>query len=150
MNEIINNDVWDMRDLIGRFEEIEADLLTAFNEQQEIEGDDTATDDAEDSAFLEWAAQTTHDDAEEYLQIKAVLAELCGNGGDEQWRGDWYPLIFIRENYFVDYCRELVSDIGDMPREIPSYIEIDWDATADNLKVDYSEVEIDGDTYFYR
>ena len=37
-----------------------------------------------------------------------------------------------------------------MPREIPSYIEIDWDATADNLKVDYSEIEIDGDTYFYR
>ena len=149
MNDILEN-VWDIRDLIGRFEEIEADLLTAFNEQQEIEGDDTTTDDPEDSAFIEWAAQTTHDNAEEYTAIKTVLDELKGGGGDEQWRGDWYPITMIREDYFTEYCQELVSDIGDMPREIPSYIEIDWDATADNLKVDYSEIEIDGDTYFYR
>jgi hypothetical protein len=149
MNEIINNDVWDTRDLIGRFEEIEADLLTAFNEQQEIEGDDTTTDDPEDSAFIEWAAQTTHDDAEEYLQIKAVLVELCGNGGDEQWRGDWYPVTMIRDGRaFEEYMDEMLEDCGDIPRDIPSYIRIEID--YDLLKTDYSEIEIDGETYLFR
>jgi hypothetical protein len=149
MNEIINNDVWDIRDLIGRFEEIEADLLTTFNEQQEIEGDDTTTDDPEDSAFIEWAAQTTHDDAEEYLQIKAVLVELCGNGGDEQWRGDWYPVTMIRDGRaFEEYMDEMLEDCGDIPRDIPSYIRIEID--YDLLKTDYSEIEIDGETYLFR
>jgi hypothetical protein len=146
----LSNDVIDLRDLIERFEEIEADLLACFNEQQEIEGDDTCTDDPEDSAFLEWAKVTAHDDAEEFNQLLAILDELKGCGGDEQFRGDWYPITLISESYFTDYCMELVQDIGDLPRDIPSYLAIDWEATADNLKVDYSEIEIDSNTYYFR
>jgi hypothetical protein len=33
---------------------------------------------------------------------------------------------------------------------LPDWIVIDWDATADNLKVDYTEVEFDGVTYLVR
>lgn len=140
----------DFRDTLERFEEIEADLLECFNEQQEIEDDDTTTDNPEDSAFIEWTGYTNHEDAEEYQQLKAIIEELKGCGGDEQWRGDWYPITLIREDYFTDYCMELVQDIGDLPRDIPTYLEIDWEATADNLKVDYSEIEIDGNTYYFR
>ena len=78
------------------------------------------------------------------------MSEMKGYGGDEQWRGDWYPITLIRRSYFVDYCRDLVSDIGDMPRKIPSYIEIDWKGTADNLEADYSTVDFDGVEYLYR
>jgi hypothetical protein len=91
-----------------------------------------------------------HEDAAEYLALCAVLDDLCGDGGDEQWRGEWFPITLISEDYFTEYAKELVQDIGDLPRDIPSYLEIDWDATAENIKVDYSIVEIAGDTYYYR
>lgn len=82
--------------------------------------------------------------------IQSVLSDLCGNGGDEQWRGDWYPSLLIRHTDFRDYCKELVEDIGGLPKDIPSYLVIDWDETARNLKVDYSEVEFQGVTYLFR
>lgn len=148
--EDILGDVWDIRDLIERLEEIETALLECFNEQQEIEGDDTTTDNPEDSAFLAWATQTTHDDAEEFLQIKTILEELNGSGGDEQFRGDWYPVTMIAEDYFTEYCEEFLKDCDMLPRDIASFIEIDWEGTASNMKMDYSEIEINGTTYYYR
>jgi hypothetical protein len=50
----------------------------------------------------------------------------------------------------VDYCQELLEDIGDIPKGLPGYIVIDWEATAENLKADYSTVDFDGQTYYYR
>jgi hypothetical protein len=44
----------------------------------------------------------------------------------------------------------MLEDCGDIPKGIPSYIEIDWEATASNIRVDYSSVEIDDVTYWYR
>lgn len=122
MNKNISNteDVLDVRDIIERFEELES---------------------SEDRDEY---------DEQEFKSLQSLLDELCGNGGDEQWKGDWYPLILIREDYFEEYCEELVSDIGDLPREIPSYIEIDWKATAENIKVDYFSVDFDGVTYWTR
>lgn len=68
-----------------------------------------------------------------------------------QYSPDWrYGATLIHENYFTDYCRELVSDIGDLPRNIPDYIEIDWQATADNIRADYTAVDFNGDTYYVR
>lgn len=120
----LSADVIDVRDIIERVEELENEVA--------------------DTEAQEWANR------DEYAELTAILEELCGYGGDEQWRGDWYPVTLIAESYFTEYCQELVSDIGDMPRNIPDYIEIDWEATARNLKVDYSEVEVNGFTYFYR
>jgi len=79
-----------------------------------------------------------------------MLDDLKGNGGDEQWRGDWYPVTLIHDSHFTDYAREMLEDCGDIPRDIPHYIEIDWDATARNIRVDYTPTEIDGVTYWYR
>jgi hypothetical protein len=127
----------DVRDLIEQYEALETEVMDLYLEQ--------ATN---DQSFNEWVATTEGHD--ELKEIALILDELKGSGGDEEWRGDWYPLILIADSHFVDYCEELVSDIGDMPREIPSYIEIDWEATANNIKVDYSEIDIDGDTYYFR
>ncbi len=146
----IGSDIIDVRDIIGRVEALEDELLAVFNEQQVIEGDDTETDDPLDGAFREWCKATVHEDAAEYLALCEILDDLCGNGGDEQWRGKWFPVTLISEDYFTEYAKDLVQAIGDLPRDIPSYLEIDWDATAENIKVDYSTVEIDGDTYYYR
>ena len=58
----------------------------------------------------------------------------------------------IDEDDFEEYCEDLVSDIGDLPTDLPSYISnnIDWSGVAEDLKVDYLDVEFRGTTYLYR
>lgn len=86
----------------------------------------------------------------ELQALLSIMDELKGQGGDEKWRGDWYPSALIHEEYFVNAMRELMEDIGEVPRNFPHYIVINWEETADNLRVDYSSIEIDGHTYWFR
>ena len=122
-------DTIDVRDVIARFEEL---------------------DSIKDNAGGTFNDEFTAGMAEEFASLRSLLDELKGNGGDEQWRGDWYPVTLIRESYFVEAMQELCDDIGDIPKDLPSYVVIDWEATADNLRVDYQEVEFEGVTYLYR
>ena len=89
-------------------------------------------------------------DAEERCQLAAILDELKGKGGDEKWRGDWYPLVLIRDSHFTDYVRELLADCGDVSASLPWYVAVDWGQTARNFHVDYTTIDIDGVTYWYR
>lgn len=116
-----SNDVIDVRDIIARIEELE--------EEQPIESDD---------------------DLAELDALKEVMEELKGQGGDEQWDGDWYPVTLIRDSYFADYAQELVTDCGYISKDMPSWIEIDWEATARNVQQDYTSIEIEGVTYWFR
>lgn len=131
MREISSNeDYLDVRDVIARFEELETEK--------------------EDLREEHGAADVGWDNRDEFNNLRSLLDDLKGQGGDEQWRGDWYPITLIRDSYFVEAMQELCSDITDLPKEIPSYIEIDWKKTADNLRVDYTSTEFDGVTYWYR
>ena len=89
-------------------------------------------------------------DAVERTALAAILDELRGYSGDEQWRGDWYPTTLIRDAYFPYYAREMLEDCGTIPGDLPSWVVIDWDATARHVRRDYARVEIDGVTYWYR
>jgi len=53
--------------------------------------------------------------------------------------------------YFQDYAQELAEDIGSINKDAawPNN-HIDWEAAADELLTDYTEVEIGGITYYYR
>jgi hypothetical protein len=85
------------------------------------------------------------DEVEELRTLKAFAEE------GENYSSDWnYGATLIREGYFTQYAEELVKDIADLPRDIPSYIAIDWEKTAENLKVDYTPIEFDGETYLVR
>lgn len=152
----LDADLIDIRDIIERYEELESGLLDCFNEQQEIEGDDTTTDKPEDGAFQEWLKTTVHENAAEFAQLRALLEELKGNGGDEKWRGDWYPVTLISEDYFTDYIKEIIDDCYEMPKEMNSgswpyrHMTIDYEAAAEEAKQDYSEIDIGGTAYLYR
>ena len=77
--------------------------------------------------------------------------ERCnGNGGDEQWRGDWYPVTLISERAFEDHVREMLEDCGTIPKDLPWFVAIDWETTAQHVQGDYTPVKIDGITYWYR
>ena len=122
----LTDDIIDVRDIIERYEELE-DVVTNRD-----------------------ATNVNTDDLEEALILGKLLDDIKGCGGDEHWRGDWYPITLISNDYFVEYATDLVKDIGDMPRNIPSYIEIDWQATANNVQQDYSCVDVGENTYWYR
>ena len=46
----------------------------------------------------------------------------------------------------ADFAQQLAEDCGDVPRDMPSWIEIDWKASWDNLDYDY--VECSGGHFF--
>lgn len=133
----LSADIIDIRDIIERFEEIESELLDLA---------DPNSPTGYDTEQREYVAELQ----EEHKILEEILEELKGYGGDEQWRGDWYPVTLIRDDYFSEHVQDLLADCGELPRDIPSYIEIDWEATAQNIQADYSSVDIDGETYWYR
>jgi len=125
-----SEDVIDVRDIIARVEDL-----------RHVRGDDL---DAEE------ALELTESDATELAHLEAVLADLAGNGGDEQFEGDWYPITLIRDSYFTEYARETLEDCDYISKDFPHWIEIDWTATARNIRMDYTSTEIDGVIYWYR
>jgi len=146
-------DVIDVRDIIERFEELETELQTAMAER---------FDGLVEPEFTEWvksvadsddpnAPHNICDDAAEFLTLQSLLEDLAGNGGNEQWRGDWYPVGLIADSYFRTYARELADDIGAVNRTVSwPHTCIDWAQAARELQVDYSSVEFDGSTFWYR
>lgn len=128
------DDIIDVRDITDRVEE----LREARDDWAECSGDES-----------KWA-DTHPDDAAELEALESLLDDIRGYGGDHQWEGHWYPVTLIRDSYFTEYAMELLADIGDLPREMPHYIVIDEEATAENIRADYSDIEFDGATYWYR
>lgn len=147
----LSADIIDVRDIIERAEEIESEICDKLGldscELGDIDLHDYARSkqDDDDSPFL------GDDEIAEACTIRDLLGELNGMGGDEQWRGDWYPVTLIKESYFEDYARELADDIGAVSKDAtwPNNC-IDWEEAADMLKQDYSSLEIDGETYYTR
>lgn len=117
-----HEDAIDVRDVIERFEALNAETDTLADE-----------------------------DYQERDDLTELLDELRGNGGDHQWEGDWYPVTLIRDSYFKDYAMELAEDIGAINPDAawPANC-IDWDRAARELQMDYTSVDYSGITYWYR
>lgn len=87
------------------------------------------------------------DEAEtEELRVLKELAEECSGYANDWEHGE----ALIRRSHWVEYVQELCEDIGDVPKNLPHYIEIDWSKTADNIEVDYTTVDYDGVEYLIR
>ena len=79
----------------------------------------------------------TESDLRERYSDEAVDAFI------EVWSVD--DLEYFEEAYQGEYrdgaefAEQLVSDCYGMPREVPSFVEINWEATWENLRYDYCE-----------
>lgn len=94
----------------------------------------------------EGAEQDT-DEGDEYEMLKE-LDDDGRNDFGEEWK---YGVILIHEDYFVEYAKQLAEDVGAIDREAAwPACHIDWDAAADSLKMDYSEVSVGGEWYWGR
>lgn len=141
-------DVIDSRDVIDRIAELQ-ELHDAVSEA-EAELADMKNATAEEIEEAEAALEAAQDDFDDGLQSElAALKTLAEEA--EGYSEDWtYGATLIRDSYFRDYCIDLCEDIGDVPKDLPNYIEIDWEATARNIQVDYTSVDFDGVTYWVR
>ena len=82
--------------------------------------------------------------AEELKELEALKDEVSNNSDE----GFEYGIQLIHENYIDDYLDELLEDCGYIPKDLPSWIKIDWQATYDNMKEDYNEIELNGNTFY--
>jgi hypothetical protein len=79
------------------------------------------------------------------------LLELESELGCTLESADQNGLFFIDEDYFEDYAKELAYDIGAIDSDAAwPCTHIDWDAAANELRMDYTEVEFDGNNYLVR
>lgn len=166
VRELCNNDdVIDSRDIIERIEELEAErdrlteavekanetLAEKAEEQKTLAPDDDREySDALDEAnaakesLSEWFEG---DEGTELKTLQAIAEE--GESATSEWP---HGETLIRESYFTEHMEEQTRDIGDLPKELPWYLEdaIDWEKVAKTLRADYSEVDFDGVTYLIR
>ena len=122
--EQLTADVTDSRDVIARIERVESDL-----EQARVDGDDTTGLEVELKALEAFA-----EEASEYAP-------------------DWhYGETIIHEDYFTQYAQELSDglSLGDGAMAQWPFTHIDWEAAADELKMDYSVVGFNGIVYYIR
>ena len=139
--EFLTSDFFDTRDLIEALEATEENY-DRYNElQEEIEA---ARENNEDYADLLEEREECEVDYEEHQNLLA-LAEECEYTPDYQ-----YGETVIAESYFTEYTKDLLIDCGYIPKDLPSWIEIDFEATAENVKIDYHEFSIDGSVFFVR
>ena len=72
------------------------------------------------------------------MEIKELKKKYVEHGYDvedfdEAYQGEW-----IDDETFV---QELLEDVGDMPKDMPFYIHIDWEGTARDVMMDYFEID---------
>ena len=140
----MRQDCIDTRDLIEKRDELKQQILDSFLETFEHYEDQTEC--FEDILFEEEEIQNWKED---WLD---EIAEICDIEKIEDELGSEfeYGVTLIHEDYFEEYTEELLIDCGYISKDFPSWIEIDWEATANNLKQDYTEVEYQGKTYYGR
>ena len=127
-------DVLDTRDILARIDYL--DNLAALVEQAAIDG------------VLDGDIQEAADELEEAQAEHTALTDLWEAEGDDEWQ---WGATLIRADYFEDYTRDFAEEIGAIVRDAawPAN-HIDWEAAADELAMDYREVEFDGQTYLVR
>lgn len=125
----MNQAYFDSRDVIERIEELEA---------------------MEESALAEDATQEDVDEWGRELDAELFALRMFADSvGSSEWSNG---MTFIAEGYFEDYAQELCTDLGYLPSSLPGFLasNINWVGVADDLRIDYTEYELDGNTYYSR
>lgn len=134
----------DTRELIEKRDELKQQVLDSFLEN--FPQYEEMTKSFEDILFEEEEIESWKEDWQEEIDKISYIDEIEDEIGSEFDFG----VTLIPEDNFTDYTEDLLEDIGYIPKDFPSWIEIDWEATADNVRQDYSELEYEGETYLYR
>ena len=138
----------DTRDLIETRDELKQQVLDSFLEN--FPHYEEMINDFEDILFEEEEIQSWKeywlDEIEEITDIEKLEDEVNDYAGDNFEDG----VYLIVEDDFEDFVEQDLEDCGYIPKDFPTWIEIDWEATANNVRQGYTEVEFRGITYLFR
>lgn len=72
-------------------------------------------------------------DEEVYEAYKNIVGEeyYDKEKAEEDYQGKW--------DSDEDFVRDLLEQTGELPKDLPSYIHIDWEWTAKEIMYDYAE-----------
>lgn len=133
---IDHEDVLDVRDL--------AELAIAQKDIiEDVESDEDDKEDATDTlkALAELLSDLGHAvDATNAQEIADAFWTVVNNSS---------PTL-IADDYFTDSVEEDFNDMYGFPEGLPAHLVVDWKATAEKVKADYSRVTFDEKVYFIR
>jgi len=135
----------DSRELIEEREELKEQVFDAFIEDfpQYEEMTDSYDDILFDEEELEGFVELYSEEIDRVKQIDDLEQEI----GHSEWV---YGLTLIPYDDFTEYVKDLLEDCGNIPRDLPWYIEVDWEKTAENVSADYSQVTFEDEEFLYR
>lgn len=137
-----NDDFIDSRDVIARIEELEGEIEA----ERELLADFPQPAEVPHSPARQTRLDNIADLEADLAQLKALAEEA-----EDHVSGWRYGATLIRDTYFEEYARELAEDIGAIDRNANWPLGcIDWKQAADELKMDYTSVDFDGETYWIR
>ena len=122
-----SDDLIDSRDVIARIEELQDEI----NEE--------SVQDLGDPAY-------TPIENDELTALTALADEASGSP-------DWeFGETLIRDSYFAEYAEDFAHECGLVNTQASDWPNnyIDWERAAEELQVDYFEVDFDGETYWIR
>lgn len=117
------------------------DRIYELEQERDAFMEETGFDEIEHPAEWEESLavwETNYDEGKELRKLMDIVEEIG--------HADY----IVAADHWVTYVEELLKDCGDLPSNLPWYIEIDWEATANNIKQDYDTVEIDGEEWYYQ
>jgi hypothetical protein len=131
--------ILDARDLSERYAELKEELDRLEETLYEAEEPEDIV-----AAQLELDAWCEENEREfdDLDSLDSEVGGLCGLANNEP--------ILINDSHFAEYAEELCEDCGYISSGFPSWIEVDWEATAGNLKADYASADLGGETFWYR
>jgi hypothetical protein len=149
----MKNQVLDTRDLIEKRDELKSQIFEDFKNRFESEIEDIDDfEDFESKETFEDSDLVEELDITEFLELWDdefnEIAEI--NEIEENCEDFQYGATLIHEDYFEDYCKDLVEECGYISKDFPSWIEVDWKATAGNMSADYTTVKYRGEEYLVR
>lgn len=140
LSDLAAESTFDSRDVEAWISELE-------DEQAAYEEDRDAANTNEDGTPV-----LTSDDHDRALERAALIVALIAIR-DEAGCADWHRSeTFVNDSYFEDYARELADDLGYLgrDRDNPLLACVDWEQWTDLVRQDYSSVEVEGATFWYR
>ena len=140
MENPINKSVFDSRDLIEYEKYFKKSCTILFNDYMLKQDSDYELDFEVD--FLDY-----EDFLGEFPDIHEFYEFFNELNDDSEFESG---TAIIHEDYWVEYVQELLEDIGDLPKDLPSYIVIDWKNTANNVMDDYKQYRYKDQTYLKR
>ena len=97
---------------------------------------------------LEFIEEHGEDKFAEYYEKYEALVEEYGQGLVDGYIEDYFvdAVEYFEDAYQgeyesgADFAAQTTSDCGYISRDMPSWVEIDWAATWENLSYDYTEI----------